>query len=263
MSGFTAIFQRDGQPLDVSVLHRMNEAIRHRGPDGSGSWVEGPVGLAHQMLHATPEATHEMQPAVSARGNFVLVYEGLIDNGADIRDAARAADLRVTDQTDATAILLAYELWRDECALRLSGDFAFAIWDRVERRLFCARDPLGIRPFYYHLDDRLFACGSELRQLLQHPDIRQDPNEGMAAEYLSNYVTSVDETLYRDIQRLPAGHSLIVDGRPAPPRPVLALRSDVGKSVSEPMRSMARRCSRNSARPCGRARERSGHWRSR
>jgi len=210
MSGFSAIFQRDGRPLDVPVLQRMNEAICHRGPDGSGSWVEGPVGLAHQVLHATPDALRDTQPAVSARGTLVLVYEGLIDNGADIREAARTADLQVMDGTDATAILLAYELWRDECATHLSGDFAFAIWDRAERRCFCARDPLGIRPFYYHLDDRLFACGSELRQLLHHPGIRQDPNEGMAAEYLSNAVTTADETLYREIQRLPAGHALAV-----------------------------------------------------
>ena len=91
MSGFSAIFQRDGRPLDVPVLQRMNEAICHRGPDGSGSWVEGPVGLAHQVLHATPDALRDTQPAVSARGTLVLVYEGLIDNGADIREAARTA----------------------------------------------------------------------------------------------------------------------------------------------------------------------------
>jgi asparagine synthase (glutamine-hydrolysing) len=210
MSGFSAIFQRDGRPLDVPVLQRMNEAICHRGPDGSGSWVDGPVGLAHQVLHATPDTLRETRPAESARGTLVLVYEGLIDNGADIREAARTADFQVMDGTDATAILLAYELWRDECATHLSGDFAFAIWDRADRRCFCARDPIGIRPFYYHLDDRLFACGSELRQLLRHPGIRQDPNEGVAAEYLSNAVTTVDETLYREIQRLPAGHSLTV-----------------------------------------------------
>ncbi len=210
MSGFTAILQRDRRSLDVAALHRMNDAISHRGPDGSGCWIDGAVGLAHQMLRTTTESLDETQPAVNTRGNLVLVYEGLIDNAADIRHAARAARLHVTDTTDATAILLAYELWRDECVARLSGDFAFAIWDCGERRFFCARDPIGIRPFYYHLDARLFACGSELRQLLLHPGVRQDPNEGMAAEYLSNSLTSVDETLYRDVQRLPAGHSLSV-----------------------------------------------------
>ena len=71
MSGFSAIFQRDGRPLNVPVLQRMNEAIGHRGPDGSGSWVEGPIGLAQQVLHATPDALRDTQPAVSARGTLV------------------------------------------------------------------------------------------------------------------------------------------------------------------------------------------------
>lgn len=210
MSGFTAIFHRDGRLLDREQLHRMNDAIRHRGPDGAGLWVSGPVGLGHQMLRTTLESLDEVQPAANPRGDLVLVYEGLIDNAEEIRDQARRMHLRVADRTDATAILLAYELWRDECARHLSGDFAFVLWDSVARRLFCARDQLGIRPFYYHLGDRLFACGSELRQLLAHAGIRRDPNEGMAAEYLANAVTSTDETLYRDIRRLPAGHAMTV-----------------------------------------------------
>jgi len=162
------------------------------------------------MMGTTPESALEVQPALSVRGDLVLVYDGLVDNAADIRRHAERSKLAVPDTTDGTAILLAYQLWRDECANRLAGDFAFAIWDRQERRCFCARDPLGIRPFYYHVDECVFACGSELRQLLQHPDIRQRPNEGMAAEYLANSVTSADETLYQDIQRLPAGYSLNV-----------------------------------------------------
>jgi asparagine synthase (glutamine-hydrolysing) len=162
-------------------------------------------------MRTTSASLEETQPAVSASGAVLLVYDGLIDNGMEIRVAAREARLRVDDTTDATAILLAYQLWRDECATRLSGDFAFVIWDRIGRRLLCARDPLGTRPLYYHLSDRLFACGSELRQLLRHPDIRQDVNEGMAAEYAAANVTTTDETLYRDIQRLPAGHYLVVN----------------------------------------------------
>jgi asparagine synthase (glutamine-hydrolysing) len=204
------MFNRDGRPVDRDVLRRMNEAIAHRGPDGSGYWVDGPVGLAHQMMRTTPEALHETQPSVGVRGNFVLVYEGLVDNADEIRRAATRASLAVADRTDATAILLAYELWREASVEHLSGDFAFAIWDRDARQCFCGRDQMGIRPFYYHLDDKVFLCGSELRQLLKHPAVSNDPNEGMVGEYLASAITSTEESLYRDIQRLPSAHAMRV-----------------------------------------------------
>jgi asparagine synthase (glutamine-hydrolysing) len=260
MSGFTAIFNRDGRPLDKELLGAMNDEIRHRGPDGSGCWTDASIGLAHQMMRTTTASLQETQPAVSTSGAVVLVYDGLIDNAVEIRIAAREARLRVDDTTDATAILLAYQLWRDECAMHLSGDFAFVIWDRIGRRLLCARDPLGIRPLYYHLSDRFFACGTELRQLLRHPDIRQDVNEGMAAEYAANNVTTPSETLYRHIQRLPAGYYLVVNEERHrvrrywffDPTRRVRFRTDeqYGEALLEEIRTAVRACAR-AAGPLG------------
>jgi len=210
MSGIAAVFNRDRRPVDRAVLGRVSSAIAHRGPDGEGRWIDGPIGLGHQMLHTTPESRLERQPAVSERGSHRLVYDGRLDNADDVRSAIRGNGRRVTDPTDAALILLAYDLWGDECPGHLIGDFAFVLWDGDRRECFCARDALGLKAFYYYLDDRLFVCGSELRQILAHPDVACGPHEGVIGEYLAGAVTSVDETLFHDVRRLPAAHCLRV-----------------------------------------------------
>ena len=112
--------------------------------------------------------------------------------------------------TDAELVLRAYESWDETCPEHIIGDFAFVIWDRRKKRLFCARDILGMKPFYYYSDDRTFLCGSEPQQLFADPTIRREPNEGMIGEYLARAITDQEETLYRGVFRLPPAHLLIV-----------------------------------------------------
>ena len=210
MSGFAAIYNLDGRPLDRALLRRMTDTIAHRGPDGTGLFVDNPVGLSHQMLRTTPESLQEKQPLADETGNLVLTLDGRVDNRDDLKAALEAAGARLRDDTDAELVLRAYQSWGEECPRRIIGDFAFVIWDKGERRLFCARDPFGMKPFYYHLDDRAFRCGSELQQILEDPDVRREPNEGMVAEYLSAVIVHTEETLYRGVFRLPAGHVMVV-----------------------------------------------------
>src|SRR5207253_1991157 len=113
--------------------------------------------------------------------------------------------------TDAELVLQSSALWVDGCASRIVGDFAFAIWDRRRGRLFCARDPLGTRPFYYRDDGPTFMWGSELRQLLDTLPLDPEPNEGVLGEYLSSRLVDSRETLYRGILRLSPGHVLTVE----------------------------------------------------
>lgn len=170
MSGIAAIYNLNGRPLDRALLLRLTDVIAHRGPDGSGLFVDGAVGLSHQMLRTTPESLHEEQPLADETGNLILTLDGRVDNRNELKAALKAKGFGLRADTDAELVLLAYQAWGEECPQRIIGDFAFVVWDKRNRHFFCARDPMGIRPFYYYLDDRTFLCGSELRQILRASD---------------------------------------------------------------------------------------------
>lgn len=210
MSGIAGIYHLDGRPLDQDLLTRMTDIIAHRGPDDVGYWIEGSVGLSHSMLYTTPESLQEKQPLSDDTGNLCLTLDGRVDNREELRVVLEDKGVKLRSNTDAEIVLRAYECWGEECPKRIIGDFAFAIWDKRCNQLFCARDVMGIKPFYYHADDRTFICGSELQQLFEDVNIPCEPNEGMIGEYLATAIADEEETLYRGIFRLPAAHSLTI-----------------------------------------------------
>ena len=210
MSGIAGIYNRNGQPVDRELLGRMTDAIAHRGPDGTRQWIDGAVGFGHQMLCTTPESLHETQPLQDANGQLCLVMDGRVDNCAELRAALRARGARLRDDTDAELVLQSYIVWGEECPKHIIGDFAFAVWDARRQQLFCARDFMGIKPFYYYLDECTFRFGSELHQILEDRAISREPNEGMIGEYLADQIVSREETLYQSIMRLPPAHAMIV-----------------------------------------------------
>lgn len=210
MSGITGIYNLDGRPADGALLQRMTDVIAHRGPDGIGYWIDGSVGFGHLMLHTTPESLREKQPLPYEPGGLCLTLDGRVDNRKELRAALESKGLVLRTDTDAELVLRAYECWGEDCPQRVIGDFAFAIWDGRNRKLFCARDVLGIRPFYYHFDGRAFRFSSELRPLLDVPGFQRRLNPGMLGEHLCDAYASVAETLYQNIMRLPPGHRLVL-----------------------------------------------------
>lgn len=214
MSGLLGILRFDGQLPDRSACERMLALSLHRGPDDCGLWSRGPVALGHVQMRATPEALHETQPLEDASGESVLVFDGRVDNRAELRALIQGRGGAVRDVSDAELVLQACQLLGAAAPDAIIGDFAFAYWDARSRRLLCARDPMGVRPFYYHFDGRAFRFASELPALLGDEAVPREPNEGMVGEYLACEITSVSETLYQDVMRLPPGHTLAVaDGR--------------------------------------------------
>ncbi|MGA9721843.1 MAG: asparagine synthase-related protein [Candidatus Binatus sp.] len=209
MSGIGAIFNRDGRPVEIRTITAMLDAVNHRGPDGGGMWAEGAVALGQRMLHATPEAIDEQQPWSDEAARYRLVFDGRIDNGTDLRPQLVDAGLELRNNTDAELVLRSYQCWGEEFAVKLIGDFAIVIWDSQTRTLICARDPTGMKPFYYYADRKKFVCGSELHQLF-HCDVPCEPNEEVVGEYLANRTDSAEPTLYRSIHQLLAAHLLIV-----------------------------------------------------
>ncbi len=229
MSGIAGIYRRDGQPCDRGTLTRMMDAMEDRGPDNAGQWAGESIGLGHRTLATTPESRHESQPLLDESGTLCLVLDGRVDNRAELKAALESRGFGPRNETDAEYVLKAFQCWGESSVERLIGDFALAIWDRCRRRLFCARDPLGIRPFYYYLNERVFVFGSELRQILLHADVPREPNEGMIAEYLAGAMNSVEETLYRGVLRLPPAHSLTVEASKVQKRRYFDI--DPGKEV--------------------------------
>jgi len=207
MSGFAGIYNLDGRPADSALLVSMLEAIAHRGPDGLGHRSDGPVSLGSAVLCTTPESLHEREPFYDHSSGLSIVMDGRVDN----RDALNA-ELGASSHTatDPEIVLRAYQRWAEDSPRRILGDFAYAIWDPRARRLFCARDHFGIRPFHYFTDGHVFLWASEPHQLFHHSAVPKRPNEGMIAEYLSDNLTSFEETLYEDVLRLPPAHFLSV-----------------------------------------------------
>jgi asparagine synthase (glutamine-hydrolysing) len=203
MSGIGGLFNLDGAPALREDLAPMLDRISHRGPDRSGEWVSGAVALGHRMLCTTPESLDETLPLVRCAA---ITSDARLDNRAELTRALG------TCGPDSSLILEAYERWGEDCVPRLLGDFAFAIWDPKRNALFCARDPLGVRPFVYRHDPgRRFAFASEARAL--HAPRRI--NETFLAECLAWMSEDPAATAYEGILRLPAAHTLTVNSRGA------------------------------------------------
>ena len=210
MSAITGIYNLDGRPVDRLLLERMTKVIGHRGPDGIEFWIDGPVAFGHLMLHTTPESLKEKQPLLHEGGNLCLTLDGRMDNRRELRAALESKGLVLRTDTDAELVLGAYERWGEDCPQHIIGDFAFAIWNGRDRTLFCARDPVGVRAFHYLFSATAFTFSTELRPLLDLPGFQRKPNLGMLGEYLSEDVTSLQDTLYQGILRLPPGHQLVL-----------------------------------------------------
>lgn len=209
MCGIAGFVNATGAPADERTVRRMTDIIAHRGPDGFGHHVRGEVALGHRRLSIIDLATGG-QPMSNEDDSLWITYNGEIFNHSDVRPGLEAAGHRYKSHCDTETIIHAYEQWGDQSVTRYRGMFAYAIWDQNKRRLFCARDRLGIKPFYYYWDGRLFAFASEIKALLEHPNISAQFNEALLPEYLAFGYVSGKETLFTGIRKLMPGHTLTV-----------------------------------------------------
>ena len=191
----------------------MTNAAAYRGPDGIEMWSGSGASLAHLACNVTAADERESQPLVD--DDLVLVAHARIDDRSTLQSKVRH-QLRTDSPTDADLILAAYRRWGTDCPAHLIGDFAFAIWDRDERQLLAARDPMGMRPFHYRVEDERLLFGSDVKQLLAAPDVSARISETMVAAYLQNQFTPLDRTFYEGVLQLKPAHALLVrpDGSP-------------------------------------------------
>jgi asparagine synthase (glutamine-hydrolysing) len=211
MSGIVGVYHLDRQLVESLQLRHMVDVLAHRGPDGSNIWLDGAVGLGQRMLWTTPESLLEQQPLVDKTGSFVLVADLRIDNRQELISALNFAGWPIEKITDSQLVLAAYEKWGEECPKYLLGDFALAIWDQPRRQMFCARDHFGIKPFYYYYQPRKnFYFASEIKAIAFLPEVPRRLNEIAIADYLHPVIEDKSITFYKNIYRLPPGHTLIV-----------------------------------------------------
>lgn len=211
MSGIAGIYYLDGRPVEQVDLHRMLDSMAHRGPDGSGIWTDGPVGLGHRMLWTTPESLHEKLPLKNNTGDLTITADARIDNRDELIPTLNLNGRPRETIPDSEIILAAYEKWGESCPERLLGDFAFAIWEGRKKKLFCARDPVGIKPFFYYFDGKAFYWSSEPRAICEDSKVPKKPNLTLISLYLLNRFDEREETLYQNIYRLPSSHFMVLE----------------------------------------------------
>ena len=212
MCGIAAWFDADGGPPESGWLEAAASCLAHRGPDESGFHAEPGLGLAFRRLSIVDLATGS-QPLCNEDGTIWIVFNGEIYNHVDLQRELKSRGHRYRTRSDTESIVHAYEEWGERCVDRLRGMFAFAIWDRRARRLFVARDRVGIKPLYIARSGRTFLCASEIKSLLAHPGIRRSVRTEGLVEHLTLRYTPSPRTLFEGIEKLPPGHFLLVDAR--------------------------------------------------
>lgn len=212
MSGICGWIHWNGAPVSPAGVAAMLDPVAYRGPDGRRTWHGEGIALGHLALHVTPEDERDRQPLRRWPDEIVLVADARIDNRDEL--VARLGEGRLAgsrDPTDAELILASYRHWGDNCAAHLIGDFAFAVWDGRRRRLFAARDPMGMRALYFRSEDGRFLFATELKQILAVSDVPAHPFEPAIAAYLAGSPGREEWSFYDGISQLPAGHALIAD----------------------------------------------------
>ncbi len=217
MCGITGIFEtREKKEISREVLARMNETLRHRGPDEGSYHVEPGLGLGHRRLSIIDVATGQ-QPLYNEDGSVAVIFNGEIYNFQELIPELVALGHVFRTKSDTEVIVHGWEAWGEACVERFRGMFAFALWDRNRETLFLARDRLGVKPLYYaFLPDGKFIFGSELKSLLTHGGLARDLDPQAVEEYFALGYVPEPRTIFSGAEKLPPAHTLTLRrGAPA------------------------------------------------
>jgi len=230
MSGIVGILQLDGAPVDRQVLERLVEFQKFRGPDAQHLWIEGNIGLGHTLLRTTDDTAQEHQP-FHLGDNIWIAADARVDARSELVTQLMSAGQRPDgDAPDAELILRSYRAWGEGCLQHLLGDFAFAIWDGPKQRLFCVRDHMGVKPFYYAHVGALLLFSNTLDCIRQHPAVSNRLNDLAIADFLLFDINQdPSTTTFAGVRRLPAAHSLQCE------RGAISIRRYWSLSVTQPI----------------------------
>jgi asparagine synthase (glutamine-hydrolysing) len=188
----------------------MTDAVMHRGPDAGGYYLDGAIGLGHRRLSIIDLATGD-QPIGNEDGSVQVIFNGEIYNFAEVRRELIAHGHRFRTNSDTEVIAHGYEQWGERCVDRFRGMFAFAVWDANARRLLLARDRLGVKPLYYAEVPGGIVFGSEIKSLLEDPQVSREWRADALDAYLTLLYIPAPDTIYRGIRKLPPAHVLVAE----------------------------------------------------
>jgi asparagine synthase (glutamine-hydrolysing) len=214
MCGIVGVVDTLGAPVSETILQRMTDCVAHRGPDGEGTYVYGPVGLGHRRLAIIDLSDAAHEPMANEDGTVVLIFNGEIYNFQALRAELESLGHQFRSRTDAEVLVHGYEVWGDEAVAHLNGMFAFALFDRTRGRLLLGRDRYGIKPIYWAFSGGSLIFGSEIKSILAHGDVTADVSYAALNEYFSFQNLFSDLTLFEGIKLLAPGALLSIDAQP-------------------------------------------------
>jgi asparagine synthase (glutamine-hydrolysing) len=228
------------RPIPPGVVAAMRDRLVHRGPDAHGLWRagDGRVALGFRRLAIVDLGSEANQPFHSQDGRYTIVFNGEIYNFKALRQTLEGDGIAFRTSSDTEVLVESFRRWGEGCLERLSGMFALAVWDSVDRRLFCARDRAGEKPFYYAEIDGDFLFASELKALTEWPSFRRRIHQPAVVDFLTFGFVPDPKTIWEDCRKLPPGHAMWVDfdgdrPRARAPRAYWDLQFDPDPSVDD------------------------------
>jgi len=214
MCGIAGMFSLSGG-IDLRTLERMVSALRHRGPDHEGVWLndDNTVGLAQARLAVIDTSPSGNAPMLSSNGRVAITYNGEVYNFREIREELEGLGHSFRSRSDTEVALKAYMQWGIGCVNRFVGMFALALWDEDEGALYLVRDRLGIKPLYYLIAPGFLAFGSEIKSLIVLPQFSKELSTQALLAYLRFQYVPAPHSIFRSVRKLPPGYTLRFDGR--------------------------------------------------
>lgn len=203
MCGVTGYLNLNGAPAETDIVANMTKAVVHRGPDGNGVEIDGPLALGHTRLSVIDLSSLGRQPMESHDGRYVISYNGEIYNYKELRSELEASGEEFISQTDTEVVLNSIKHWGIKCIERFNGMFAFALWDRWEKKLTLARDRYGIKPLYFSFVGDTLIFGSEIKAVLAHRSVQCRLSPNGLAEYMSFQNFFSKNTLFENVSLFP------------------------------------------------------------
>ena len=214
MSGLAGLIFLNGRMVELDSLNRMVRGSLYRSRGGVQIWHSGEAGLIRFKHATTPEAVHETQPLEDSQTGFVICFDGRIDNRQELLHKLHRSHELGGDAPDCAIVMALFRQYGEDCLQHMVGDYALAIWQPGNHRLFCARSPLGWRPFQWYCNGEMFAFATDLKVLVDGLRINTPLNEAAIGEFIAMHFTSPTETFWRDIYRLEPGSALVIENGP-------------------------------------------------
>jgi asparagine synthase (glutamine-hydrolysing) len=232
MCGICGILKFDNKPVESDSIRKMMCLMKHRGPDDEGAFFDGNIGLGFLRLSILDLSQAGHQPMFDESGQFLIMHNGEVYNYIELREELKKKGYTFKSNTDTEVILKSYIEWGDKCLNKFNGMWAFVIYDRNKKKLFCVRDRFGIKPFYYFLDDERFIFSSEIPPILAVLKNKPTANNQVIFDYLVfNRTDQTEQTFFNEIKKLQHAHTLIISLNNELSKPVVKQWYDLRNTV--------------------------------